>query len=60
MRNEKRPLSLRMVKNLHQGLRIPDESLLADVRSSRSRHQACRYTRCAVVVITLAEAFIRA
>jgi HTH-type transcriptional regulator / antitoxin HigA len=32
MRNKKRPLSLRMVKNLHQGLRIPCESLLADVR----------------------------
>jgi HTH-type transcriptional regulator/antitoxin HigA len=32
MRNKKHPLSLRMVKNLHQGLRIPYESLLADVR----------------------------
>ena len=30
--NKKRPLSLRMVKNLHHGLRIPCESLLADVR----------------------------
>ena len=30
--NKKRPLSLRMVKNLHHGLRIPYESLLADVR----------------------------
>lgn len=29
--NRKRPLSLRMVKRLHEGLRIPYESLLADV-----------------------------
>lgn len=29
--NRKRPLSLRMVKQLHQGLRIPYESLLAGV-----------------------------
>ncbi len=29
--NKKRPLSLRMVKNLHHGLSIPYESLLADV-----------------------------
>jgi HTH-type transcriptional regulator / antitoxin HigA len=29
--NRKRPLSLRMVKQLHDGLRIPYESLLADV-----------------------------
>jgi HTH-type transcriptional regulator / antitoxin HigA len=28
--NRKRPLSLRMVKQLHAGLRIPYESLLAD------------------------------
>jgi HTH-type transcriptional regulator/antitoxin HigA len=28
--NGKRPLSLRMVKRLHDGLRIPYESLLAD------------------------------
>jgi HTH-type transcriptional regulator / antitoxin HigA len=28
--NRKRPLSLRMVKQLHEGLRIPYESLLAD------------------------------
>lgn len=27
--NRKRPLSLRMVKRLHEGLRIPYESLLA-------------------------------
>ena len=27
--NRKRPLSLRMVKQLHEGLRIPYESLLA-------------------------------
>lgn len=30
--HKKRPLSLPMVKNLHHGLRIPYESLLADVR----------------------------
>ena len=30
--NRKRPLSLRMVKRLHEGLRIPYESLLARVR----------------------------
>ncbi len=30
--NRKRPLSLRMVKRLHEGLRIPYESLLAGVR----------------------------
>ena len=30
--NRKRPLSLRMVKRLHGGLRIPYESLLAGVR----------------------------
>jgi HTH-type transcriptional regulator/antitoxin HigA len=30
--NGKRPLSLRMVKRLHEGLRIPYESLLAGVR----------------------------
>lgn len=30
--NGKRPLSLRMVKRLHDGLRIPYESLLAGVR----------------------------
>ena len=30
--NRKRPLSLRMVKRLHDGLRIPYESLLAGVR----------------------------
>ena len=29
--NRKRPLSLRMVKQLHDGLRIPYESLLAEV-----------------------------
>lgn len=29
--NHKRPLSLRMVKRLHEGLRIPYESLLAEV-----------------------------
>ena len=29
--NNKRPLSLRMVKRLHNGLNIPYESLLADV-----------------------------
>lgn len=29
--NRKRPLSLRMVKRLHDGLHIPYESLLADV-----------------------------
>jgi HTH-type transcriptional regulator/antitoxin HigA len=29
--NKKRPLSLSMVKNLHHGLSIPYESLLADV-----------------------------
>jgi HTH-type transcriptional regulator / antitoxin HigA len=29
--NKKRPLSLRMVKRLHNGLNIPYESLLADV-----------------------------
>ena len=29
--NKKRPLSLRMVKRLHDGLNIPYESLLADV-----------------------------
>lgn len=29
--NRKRPLSLRMIKRLHDGLRIPYESLLADV-----------------------------
>lgn len=28
--NHKRPLSLRMVKRLHEGLRIPYESLLAE------------------------------
>jgi HTH-type transcriptional regulator/antitoxin HigA len=28
--NRKRPLSLKMVKRLHEGLRIPYESLLAD------------------------------
>ena len=30
--NRKRPLSLRMVKRLHDGLRIPYESLMAGVR----------------------------
>jgi HTH-type transcriptional regulator/antitoxin HigA len=30
--NRKRPLSLRMVKQLHEGLRIPYESLLAGTR----------------------------
>ncbi len=30
--SRKRPLSLRMVKRLHEGLRIPYESLLAGVR----------------------------
>jgi HTH-type transcriptional regulator/antitoxin HigA len=30
--NRKRPLSLRMVKRLHEGLSIPYESLLADVQ----------------------------
>ena len=30
--NRKRPLSLRMVKRLHEGLRIPYESLLAGVQ----------------------------
>ena len=30
--NRKRPLSLRMIKQLHEGLRIPYESLLAGVR----------------------------
>ena len=30
--NRKRPLSLRMVKRLHDGLRIPYESLLSGVR----------------------------
>ena len=34
--SRKRPLSLRMVKRLHEGLKIPYESLLAGVRS-RSR-----------------------
>jgi HTH-type transcriptional regulator / antitoxin HigA len=29
----KRPLSIRMVKRLHDGLQIPYESLLASVRS---------------------------
>jgi HTH-type transcriptional regulator / antitoxin HigA len=29
--NRKRPLSLRMIKQLHEGLRIPYESLLAAV-----------------------------
>lgn len=29
--NRKRPLSLRMVKRLHEGLKIPYESLLAEV-----------------------------
>ncbi len=29
--NRKRPLSLRMIKRLHEGLRIPYESLLAKV-----------------------------
>ena len=29
--NHKRPLSLRMIKRLHDGLNIPYESLLADV-----------------------------
>ena len=29
--NKKRPLSLRMVKRLHEGLNIPYESLLADI-----------------------------
>jgi HTH-type transcriptional regulator/antitoxin HigA len=29
--SRKRPLSLRMIKRLHDGLRIPYESLLADV-----------------------------
>ena len=29
--NRKRPLSLRMIKRLHDGLHIPYESLLADV-----------------------------
>ena len=29
--NRKRPLSLRMVKQLHEGLQIPYESLLAGV-----------------------------
>jgi len=29
--NRKRPLSLRMIKHLHDGLNIPYESLLADV-----------------------------
>ena len=28
--NRKRPLSLRMIKRLHEGLKIPYESLLAD------------------------------
>ena len=28
--NRKRPLSLRMIKRLHQGLKIPYESLLAE------------------------------
>ena len=31
--NRKRPLSLAMVKRLHEGLRIPYESLLAGVRT---------------------------
>lgn len=31
--NRKRPLDLRMVKQLHDGLRIPYESLLAGTRS---------------------------
>ena len=30
--SRKRPLSLRMVKRLHEGLKIPYESLLAGVR----------------------------
>ncbi len=30
--NRKRPLSLRMVKRLHDGLKIPYESLLAEAR----------------------------
>ena len=29
--NKKRPLSLRMIKRLHDGLKIPYESLLADI-----------------------------
>jgi len=29
--NRKRPLSLRMIKRLHNGLKIPYESLLADI-----------------------------
>lgn len=29
--NRKRPLSLRMIRRLHQGLKIPYESLLAEV-----------------------------
>lgn len=29
--NRKRPLSLRMIKHLHDGLKIPYESLLADI-----------------------------
>ncbi len=29
--NHKRPLSLKMIKRLHNGLRIPYESLLADI-----------------------------
>jgi HTH-type transcriptional regulator / antitoxin HigA len=30
--NRKRPLSLRMVKRLHVGLKIPHESLLAEAK----------------------------
>lgn len=34
--NRKRPLSLRMIKRLHDGLKIPYESLLAEASSSAS------------------------
>lgn len=36
--NRKRALSLRMVKRLHDGLKIPYESLLSDVAGSSAPH----------------------
>ena len=38
--NRKRPLSLRMIKRLHNGLSIPYESLLAGVGSGRAHINA--------------------
>ena len=38
--NRKRPLSLRMIKRLHEGLKIPYESLLATGRPATSKHGA--------------------